>query len=153
MNGIQRSVKSGYLAGRQAGVTLMELMIVLVIIGILGVIAIPAYTGYTERVHRTEAKSALLELAANQERWYLQNNTYTNDLANLGFPGGLTEFGVYTLDFTVAPDTTQFTARARPTAGGGVNNVDQTRDADCTEFTINEQGIRTAAPDPRGTCW
>jgi type IV pilus assembly protein PilE len=140
-------------AHRQHGITLLELMIVVTIIGILGAIAIPAYRGYTERVHRTEAKSALLELAANQERWYLQNNTYTANLANLGFPGGLTEFGVYTLDFTVAPDTQRFTARARPTAGGGGNGIDQSTDDDCQSFTINEQGIRTAAPDPKGDCW
>jgi type IV pilus assembly protein PilE len=138
---------------KQAGVTLLELMIVVVIIGILAVTAIPAYRGYTERVHRTEAKSALLELAANQERWYLQNNTYTGNLADLGFPGGLSEFGVYALDFTVAPDTTRFTARARPAAGGGTNGVDQNRDDDCQEFTLNEQGVRTAAPDPNGSCW
>jgi len=136
----------------QRGVTLIELMIVLVIIGVLAVAAIPAYRGYTERVHRTEAKSALLELAANQERFYLQNNTYTADLNALGFTGGKSEFGVYALDFTVAPDTQGFTARAVP-AGVGTNGVDQTRDADCKTFTINEQGIRTAAPDPRGDCW
>ncbi len=138
---------------RQAGVTLLELMIVVVIIGTLAVTAIPAYRGYTQRVHRTEAKSALLELAANQERWYLQNNTYTANLGDLGFAGGVTENGVYQLDFTVAPDTRQFTARARPNPGGGTNGISQGADVDCAEFTIDEAGVRDAQPDPSGNCW
>jgi type IV pilus assembly protein PilE len=140
--------------GSQHGVTLLELMVVLVIIGVLTVTAIPAYRGYTERAHRTEAKSALLRLAANQERWYLQNNTYTATFTNLGFAAtGQTENGVYTLDFTVAPSTTAFTARAQPTAGGGSNGIDQNTDTACTVFTINEQGVRTASPDTNGNCW
>jgi len=138
---------------RQRGVTLIELMIVTVVIGTLAVIAIPAYRGYSMRAQRTEAKSALLRLAANQERFYLQNNTYTNDLTALGFPMGLTEFGVYTIDFTVAPDTVGYTARARPTVGGGTNGVDQTRDTECAAYTIDAQGVRTASPDPSGRCW
>lgn len=128
-------------------------MIVTVVIGTLAVIAIPAYRGYSMRAQRTEAKSALLRLAANEERWYLQNNTYTNDLNALGFPMGLSENGVYTIDFTVAPDTVGFTARARPTPGGGSNGVDQTRDTECAVFTIDAQGVRTASPDPSGRCW
>jgi type IV pilus assembly protein PilE len=139
---------------RQRGVTLIELMIVVVVLGTLASIAIPAYRGYTMRAHRTEAKSALLQLAANQERFYLQNNTYTNDLTALGFPGGGSENGVYTLSFVgAAPDTLNYTAQAVPTPGGGGNGVDQTRDVDCDTFTINEAGVRTAAPDPAGTCW
>lgn len=138
----------------QCGVTLLELMIVVVIVGVLAVIAVPGYRGYAQRAHRTEAKSALLRLAANQERWYLQHNTYTSSLADLGFGGnGYTENGVYTLDFIVTPSTTEFTARATPTPGGGSNGVDQAGDSDCAEFTINEQGVRTATPDPHGTCW
>jgi len=138
---------------RQRGITLLELMIVMVLIGTLAAIAIPAYRGYSMRAQRTEAKSALLRLAANQERFYLQNNTYTNDLNALGFPMGQTETGAYTIDFTVAPDTVGFTARARPTPGGGANGVDQTRDTDCAEFTIDSQGVRTATPDTSGRCW
>ncbi len=61
------------------GVTLVELLIVIVIIAILGLIAVPSYRQYSMRAQRTEAKTALLRLAANQERFYLQNNTYTND--------------------------------------------------------------------------
>ena len=92
------------------------------------------------------------EMAAQQERFYLQNNTYTNNLAALGFAGGVSERGVYTLAITVA-NATAFTAQATPTPGGGFNGVNQTVDAECTSFTINQQGIRTAAPNPNNRCW
>ena len=136
------------------GVTLLELMIVCVIIGTLSVIAVPAYRGYSMRAQRTEAKTALLRLAANQERFYLQNNTYTADFNALKMPGGLSEYGVYTIDFGLgAPDTLGYTARATPTAGGGTNGVNQSADTECAAFTIDAQGVKGASPDPNGRCW
>ena len=51
------------------GVTLIELMTVVMVIGILGIVALPSYRQYTMRAHRTEAKSALLQLATNEERF------------------------------------------------------------------------------------
>jgi type IV pilus assembly protein PilE len=132
--------------------TLVELMIVVVIIAILTMVAVPSYRQYTERAHRTEAKNALLLLANNQERFYLQNNTYTDDLALLGFPAGTSEKAVYTLDVPVANANT-YQATAVPTPGGGVNGKDQTSDVDCATFSINAQGVRTATPDPDAKCW
>ena len=102
--------------GRTSGLTLIELMVVLVIIGILGAIAVPAYQQYSVRARRTEAKTALLRLAANQERFYLQNNTYTDDLAALGFAAGVSDDGVYTLSVPQA-DTATYEAAAIPTPG------------------------------------
>lgn len=141
---------SARLRRKIAGVTLIELMMVIAVLGVLASIAIPAYRGYTERARRTEGTSALLSLRTQQERWYIQNNTYTNDLAALGFAGGCSENCVYTLDFTVAPDTTGYTARAQPTVGGGTNGVTQERDTDCSWFTITAQGARDAEND---VCW
>jgi type IV pilus assembly protein PilE len=135
-----------------AGVSLMELMVVIVVIGVLAGISVPAYRQYMMRTHRTEAKSALLRLAAQQERFYLQFNTYTNNLVALGFPAGTSENGVYTLAIGVATPQT-FQATATPTPGGGANGVNQTADAKCASFTLNAQGVRTAAPNPEGNCW
>ncbi len=72
---------------RMAGVTLLELMAVVMVIGILGIIALPSYRQYVMRAQRTEAKTALLRLQTNQERFYLANRRYgaTADLAALGF--------------------------------------------------------------------
>jgi type IV pilus assembly protein PilE len=135
---------------RIGGITLIELMIVVTILGALAAFAIPAYRGYAERVQRTEAKNALNRLVTAQENFRIQNNTYTADLTALGFPGGCSENCVYMIDFIVAPDTRTYTARARPTVGGGTNGVDQTRDTACSWFTITPTGVREAESDE---CW
>lgn len=129
---------------RERGITLIELMIVVVIVAVLGAIAFPSYRQYSIRTQRTEAKSALLEIAANQERWYLEENTYSSNLANLGFPTTLSSDGNYQLSITAA--TTQaFTARAEPVAGGNLSDDD-----DCEWFEINSEGARTAES---ADCW
>ncbi|MGD8339968.1 MAG: type IV pilin protein [Gammaproteobacteria bacterium] len=142
--------RTRYRAGT-GGITLIELLIVITIVAMLAAIALPAYRDYTARAHRTEAKTALLRLREGQERWYLDHNTYTGDLEALGFPGGCSENCVYRIDFPVAPDSTGFTARARPATGGGTGRVDQTRDTDCQWFTLNALGERAAGPGQR--CW
>lgn len=145
------SSPNGFKYRRFNGITLIELMLVVAIVGILSVIAIPTYRGYSMRAHRTEAKDALLSMLTNQERFRLVKHTYTSDLAALGFRFGCSDNCVYTLDFTVAPDTSRFTARARPTTDGGTNGVDQTRDAACQWFTITQSGSRDAGPGR--DCW
>lgn len=142
---------------RAAGVTLVEIMVVVGIVALLAAVAVPSYRQYTIRAHRTEAKTALLRLAANQERFYLQNNEYSLDPEALGFADGLSELGVYTLEIgTNTGVTLDWFAAARPTPGGGRNGIDQTTDTDCIAFTLTSAGVRTAIPLPNGAnhrCW
>lgn len=130
----------------QRGMSLVELIVVLLIIAILGIVGVPSYRGYMERAQRTEAKDALMRLANNQERFYMQNNTYTSDVTQLGFEvGGYTPDGVYAVSVTSA-DRTGFTARAAPTSTGGMAG-----DSLCSWFEIDEAGIRTASDTAK--CW
>ena len=149
---IHARCQSAGLAGRMSGFTLLELMVVLVIVGILGAVAVPTYQRHVIRAQRTEAKSALLRIAANQERHYLANNAYTDDLALLGFAGAVSENGAYTLGVPAA-DTITFLAEAVPTPGGGLRGIDMNRDETCLRFTIDAAGTRRAFPDPEGRCW
>jgi type IV pilus assembly protein PilE len=135
----------------QSGVTLIELMTVVVVIAILGMIAIPSYRQYSMRAQRTEAKTALLMLATAQERFYLQNNTYSNNFAALNLTG-MSENNVYTLVIPLA-NTQTYQANAVPTPGGGINGKDMNADVECAQFGINAQGLKTAAPDPNNVCW
>ena len=134
------------------GMTLVEILVVMIIVAILGAFAIPSYRQYTLRAQRSEAKTALLQLATNQARFYLQNNVYSNNLAALGFPTGQSEKGLYTLAVPIA-DANTYQATAAPTAGGGVTGVDMSLDAECSLFQITAQGARTAQPDPESRCW
>ena len=132
---------------RMAGMTLIELMAVVMVIAVLGMIAIPSYRQYTMRAHRAEAKAALLRIQANQERFYIANNTYSSDLGDLG--GDTSERGTYALEITGA-STTTYTATATPRSGGA---YDMTEDEGCESFSITAQGVRTATGDAAANCW
>jgi len=125
-----------------AGVTLMELMIVVVIVGILAAVGYPNYRDFVARAKRTEAKAALLQIATNQERFYLNNNTYTNDLTNLGFPVAgtyTTDSGSYDISVAAGADVNSYTASAAFKLGGSEAGK-------CLTFTINAAGVKSSAP-------
>ena len=129
-----------------SGITLIELMIVVVVVSILAAIAFPNYQEFSARAKRNEARAALLRLATNQERFYLNNNTFTADLTSLGFstsPTWTSETGYYDITVTAA-DATNFTATATYLQGGS----EATK---CASFTIDGRGARTSAPD--ANCW
>lgn len=128
------------------GVTLLELMIVVVIVGILATIAYPNYREFVARAKRNEAKAALLQIAQNQERFYLQNNTYTTDMTQLGFPMGCgyeTDTGSYSVCIPNA-DANDFTATAT------YLKADVEADK-CQTFNIDGRGGKTSAP--YDDCW
>jgi len=128
------------------GVTLVELMIVVVIISILAAISYPSYREFAARAKRNEAKAALLKLAVNQERAYLQNNSYTSDLTILGFsstPTFRTDTGSYVITIPNA-DAAGFTATASYQLGGAES-------LKCNVFTIDGGGVKTSGPD--ANCW
>ena len=128
------------------GVTLLELMIVVVIVGILATIAYPSYQQFIARAKRNEAKAALLQIAQNQERFYLQNNTYTTDMTQLGFPiaaGYITDTDSYSITVTVA-DANDFMAIAT------YQKADDEA-GKCQTFNIDGRGGKTSAP--YADCW
>jgi type IV pilus assembly protein PilE len=128
------------------GITLIELMVVVVIVSILVSIAYPNYQEFTARAKRNEARAALLRLATNQERFYINNNTFTDDLTSLGFastPTVMTETGYYEIEVTSA-NAGDFSATATYQHGGA--------EADkCLTFSIDARGAKTSTPDTN--CW
>ncbi len=141
------------MAGGQRGITLIELLTVIVVIAILASIAVPSYRNHLLRTQRAEAKTALLQLQAAQEKFYLHRNAYTDDVTGappdgLGLPA-LTETGKYAISVELGADGQGYTATAMPAPGGG-----QEDDTDCGSLTITDTGVR-GATGPRGTqeCW
>ena len=119
---------------RTNGFTLLELMIVVVIIGILLGIALPSYQSYVLKSNRTEARAALLDIAARQERYAAQNNKYAF-LPGLG-ASRTTPNNKYTM----------FIGRC---AGGSIDscyvitataNGAQAKDTDCLTITYDSFG-------------
>ena len=126
---------------------MIELMIVVVIIGILLGISLPAYQGYTLRSHRTDAHSSLLDIAARQERFVAQRNTYTTVIAaatGLNMGSANSKEGYYTL-------------AAAACGGGAIANCyvitataagKQANDTGCTSITYDSAGTKGPA-----ACW
>lgn len=144
---------------RTKGFTLIELVVAMVIAAILAAIAIPAYSSYVRKARRVEAKTALLDLASLEERYFSVNNTYTNSQSLLGYSGTAGALfnvgsGYYQVQITnVAAPTTStvatYTLTATPTPGS-----DQVKDTTCTSFAITNQGVQTATPTANTTtCW
>ncbi len=131
---------------KMRGVTLVELMIVVIVLGILAAVAYPNYRDAAARAKRNEAKAALLQIATNQERFYLNNNTYTTDMTQLGFAGAgnvVSESGSYRINVDAA-DANNFTATATYLNAG--NEAGR-----CATFQIDGRGTKTSAP--LADCW
>jgi type IV pilus assembly protein PilE len=132
----------------ERGFSLIELMIVVAIIALIAAIALPNYRQHVIRSHRTDAMSALLRLAASEEKFYIQNNRY-GSFADIGSPE--TENGWYTLAVADA-DAATFTATATVADGSGQEN-----DPHCKVFSINAAGQKLATDpgdaDSTDQCW
>jgi type IV pilus assembly protein PilE len=133
------------------GFSLIELLVAVSVMGILASVAIPSYMSQVQKAHRTDAKNALLDLAAREERYFTTNNSYTNVAANLGYPalpvavpGGSKP--AYDISITAATGTTYAAQALR------INN--QATD-DCGDYTINNQGAQGNVNGTLGSnmCW
>jgi type IV pilus assembly protein PilE len=142
----------------QRGVTLIELVVVMIIVGILTAIAIPSYRNYVIRSQRSDAKDAVLALATQQEKHYLQCNTYasaiagaTNCAANQLQGTAASKNGWYQLTIP-GGDATTFSVRATAIAG-----QNQYQDGACRSFTVTQAGVRSAldsgGADNTAECW
>lgn len=131
---------------RMRGITLLELMIVVVVLTLLITVAVPNYLEFSARAKRAEARAALLQIATNQEREYLQNNSYTLDMRRLGFAdAGCNESGSGAYDICVPQaDANTFTATATWKLGGAEAGK-------CETFQIDGRGVKSSLPETN--CW
>lgn len=141
---------------RARGFSLVELMVVVAITTILLSIAIPSYRAHVLKSHRTEAKTAVLDLAGREEQLFSLTNTYSQMPADLGYTGAQFPVtagnGYYEVDVKVTaagmnPATFTITATAVD---------DQLNDSQCKTFAVDNLGRQMAtdsadadAPD----CW
>ena len=61
---------------RQEAFTLIELLVVVAVVAILAAIAYPSYRSAVLKGRRAQARTAVLELLQQQERYMTQNNRY-----------------------------------------------------------------------------
>lgn len=144
---------------RERGFSLIELMVVVAIIGIIAAFAIPSYMDSVNRSQRSEATSALVELVAEQERFFTLNGSYADGFDDLAAKYSndadasasvfQTDTGLYQITLggqagcaqTIGTITRYscFTFTATAVSGGA-----QVDDGDCASFTINQLGRKRA---------
>lgn len=163
-----------------SGFTLIELMVVVAIVAIIAAIAIPTYQTQIRESRRVDAKTAVLDLAAREEKYFSLNNAYTNSPANLGYVAagsgatfpqstGSGYYQVYACPSSTAGSTVTTTActAASGTGAGSsyviaaipIAGMSQAKDSTCqyfatdntgTQFASSTQGIGT---NTAATCW
>jgi len=133
----------------QNGFTLIELMITVVIISILASIAYPSYQEFVKRGNRTEGQAFLSEVAARQERYFAQNNEYTDDVDKLKLKNGSTsETGKYELSIVIDEDADA------DDGGYTLTAEEQFNDDACGNLTLTATGIKgVTGSKAAADCW
>ena len=129
-------------------------MIVVAVIDVLAAIAYPSYAEQVRKSRRSDAKTALLDLAARQERFFSINNVYASTPAQLGYAGAAFPVDVtsgsqayYQLAVAVGNPATSYSASAAPQAA-------QSGDK-CGTYTVNQLGVQANTGNSTSTaaCW
>lgn len=135
----------------QKGFSLIELMIVVAVIGILAAVAYPAYQDYVIRSKRGDAMNALSAVRIAQEKYRVNNSTFTTNLSDLGLVAGSPD-GYWTIsvvsDATFPTDGSNFHVVAFPAH----------TDSECEAFMIDrDDPVTTGTYDAKKLasldCW
>ncbi|UVW27315.1 type IV pilin protein [Massilia sp. H6] len=130
---------------RQAGFTLIEIMIAVVIVGILTAVALPSYSAYVMRARLTEAFTGLAGVQPRMEQHWSNNRTYA------GFDAAaLAQMPADTDNFTFKLTSASASAYVLTATGEG--------SVDGFVYTIDQNGNRATTAVPQGwtgsdTCW
>jgi len=142
------------------GFTLTELMVTILIAALLVGIAVPSYTTQVRKSRRTQARTALLDLAAREERFNSTNSVYTSTPANLGYPGMWPiQVGSGYYQVTVCVNATLASCPADAGTGAAflltakpINA--QQGDTQCGSFTLDNTGAEgVAGTGTAADCW
>jgi type IV pilus assembly protein PilE len=132
-------------------------MVTIVIAATLLAIAVPSYTSQVRKSRRTEARTAVLDLATREERYFSVNNSYSVQNFDLGY-GGTANTSAAITGLPVGSGYYTVTVTTAATAAGqaGFRIVarvagTQAKDTQCQTFTMDQTGAQSSAPAT--TCW
>jgi type IV pilus assembly protein PilE len=132
---------------RQAGLTLIELMIVIVVIGILAAVAIPSYREYILRSHRNAAQAFLQDVASRQAQYLLDARAYATSISALGLttPNDLATRYTFSPTATNTASGVAFTVQAIP--------IGPQAGERCGTLSIDSAGAKAATGSSPVGCW
>lgn len=130
---------------KNAGFSLIELMIAVAVIAILSAIAYASYQSSVVRTRRSAAAACLQEQAQLMERYYTTNLKYE------GAPDPTCDADVtrfYAISFVEDPTEKAFELQAVP------QEPQATNDAKCGTLTLDQKGVRgVSGSGERDACW
>jgi type IV pilus assembly protein PilE len=141
---------------RQTGFTLIEMMIVVAIAAILVSIAATAYTSEIRKSRRTDARNALLDIAAREERYLSVSNSYSANATDVGYSGVWPQnvTNNYYQVSVSAPDTVNQPNTAVSFIATATAINAQASDTACTSLSVNQLGVQTSTGSgTAATCW
>ena len=146
-------------SSRPGGFSLIELMVVVAIATILFAVAVPSYLTYVRQSRRTEARTAVLDLAGREERFFSTNGaTYSVTPAQLGYAALPVVIGGGYYQLAVCSPACAPSAVAAPSyTVTATAVVGQLQDLQCRSFSVDSTG-RQFATDSTGAdatqfCW
>lgn len=153
--------ESGRRPLRRRGFTLVELLVCVALLGLLGAMAFASWRETVRKARRVEARTALLELMQQEERYYSQNLRYVAFSASAQdqeerkfrwYSGQDPASSHYELSGAACPGATLgecVVLSARPgTPRVGMRHADPA----CGTLTLASTGLRDAEGDAEA-CW
>jgi type IV pilus assembly protein PilE len=134
---------------KQAGFTLIEVLIVVAIIAILAAIAYPSYQAQIRDARRAEGRAALVQNAQALERLYTETGCYNpgDDMdCSVGTAGLPSSFLIETDYYTITADTLSAAAFELEAAPKDSQVGDE-----CGDLTYDHVGQKGATGT--GDCW
>ena len=145
------------------GFTLIELMIVVAVLAVIVAIAYPGFLGQIQKARRSDAKQALLDVAAKLEQFYQDNKGYPvggnvtdRNIVDLGIvdddgDGQGNDGDYHSQEGYYAVSTTgaalRYTIQAIPIGT-------QAEDTDCGTFRLNHLGVKSVTGSMSADrCW
>jgi type IV pilus assembly protein PilE len=140
------------------GFTLIEILTALVVLVVLVALAVPLWRTNQLRVHRADARTALIAAQNAQDRFFGVHARYAQG-SEIGAPApaglGLapaSEHGFYRIEINTSTDGLAYVATARAAGAHG-----QSDDSRCVALTLDQNGRRSAlaadGSDQTGDCW
>jgi type IV pilus assembly protein PilE len=155
-----RMPKASVNATSNRGFTLIELMIAVAVVSILATIAVASYSSQVKKSRRTDARSALLDLAGREEKLFSTANAYSALPSDLGYGAVGTLWPIkvgsdYYQVFVTSPDPTQVgIAESYSITAVPVPGSTQAGDTTCLSLSVNQLGAQTSTGSgTAATCW